>query len=108
MNAWLSRLGARPARRRLADRERRRRLCRILFFLTFAAAVLWIALAHGGLDRAGKPLGTDFVSFWTASQIALGGHPADVYDVAAHRDAQKALFGADVGYTAFFYPPPYL
>ena len=72
------------------------------------ARLIWIALAHGGIDRAGKPIGTDFVGFWTASQLALEGRAADVYNVAAHWSAQRQLFGAGVGYTAFFYPPPYL
>jgi len=90
------------------DAKRARAYARILFFLSFAGALIWIALAHGGVDRAGKPLGTDFVSFWTASELALGGRAADVYDVAAHWGAQKALFGPDVAYSAFFYPPPYL
>ena len=90
------------------NRERAVAYTRILFFFTFALALIWIALAHGGMDRAGKPIGADFVSFWTASQLALSGRAADVYDVAAHWDAQKALFGPDVAYTAFFYPPLYL
>ena len=82
--------------------------CRILFAISLAAALGWIALAQGGVDRAGKPLGTDFLSFWTASQIALGGRPAAVYDVAVHHAAQTALFPRDAGYVAFFYPPPFL
>ena len=90
------------------DRERAVAYARILFFLAFAGALMWIGLAQRGIDRAGKPLGADFVSFWTASKLALGGRAADVYDVAAHWGAQKALFGPDVGYAAFFYPPPYL
>ena len=90
------------------DGERARAYGRILFFLSFAGAVIWVGLAHGGIDRAGKPLGTDFVSFWTASQLALEGQAAAAYDVATHWSAQKALFGPSTGYSAFFYPPPYL
>ncbi len=90
------------------NRERALAYARILFFLTFAGALIWIALARGGIDRAGKPLGTDFVGFWTASELALEGRAIDAYRVAAHWDAQRALFGPNVAYTAFFYPPPYL
>jgi len=81
---------------------------RILLGITVLAILAWVALAQGGVDRAGKPLGTDFLSFWTASQIALGGRPAAVYDVAVHHAAQTALFPRDAGYVAFFYPPPFL
>src|SRR5579883_2115986 len=88
--------------------ERARAYCRILFVLSLAGALAWIALAHDGIDREGKPLGADFTSFWTASQLVLEGRAADVYKVAAHWRAQKALFGPGVGYSAFFYPPPFL
>ena len=68
----------------------------------------WIALSPGGVDREGKPIGTDFVGFYSASRLALDGVPALAYDVSAHWAAQKALFGPTLGYTAFFYPPPAL
>jgi alpha-1,2-mannosyltransferase len=90
------------------SRERATGYCRILFFITLGAIILWIALSHGAVDRSGKPLGTDFVSFWTASQIALGGHPAEVYDIPVHQAAQTALFPQSEGYVAFFYPPAFL
>jgi hypothetical protein len=80
----------------------------VLLGFTLTGALAWIALARDGIDIAGKPLGTDFVSFWTASELALGGRAADVYDISVHWAAQKALFGEGVAYTAFFYPPPYL
>ena len=81
---------------------------RILLALTLIGAVGWIALSPGGLDREGKPIGTDFIGFYTASRLALDGRPELAYDVGAHWAAQKALYGPEVGYTAFFYPPPAL
>ena len=89
-----------------ADRVRAFR--RMLLSLTLAGALIWIVTAKGGIDIAGRPLGTDFVSFWTASKLALGGRAAEVYDISAHWAAQKALFGDGVAFTAFFYPPPFL
>jgi hypothetical protein len=89
-------------------RDRALAYSRILFLFTVVLALMWIGLARHGIDRAGKPLGADFVSFWTASQLALAGRASEAYDVAAHWSAQKALFGDDVAYAAFFYPPPYL
>ena len=87
------------------DGERALVYSRILIGVTFAAALAWIALSPGGLDRKGTPIGADFVGFYTASRLALVGRPDLAYDVSAHWAAQKALFGAKVGYTAFFYPP---
>ena len=90
------------------DGRRARGYPRLLLAASLFLALIWIAASRAGVDLAGKPLGTDFVSFWTASRLALAGRAADVYDVAAHWAAQKALFGPGVGYSAFFYPPPYL
>src|SRR5580658_1390578 len=79
-------------------------------FLVVAGVItlVWIALSRGGLDPTGKPLGTDFTSFWSASKLALGGDPAAAYDVAAHHAREAGIFGRDTGYAAFFYPPIFL
>ena len=87
----------------------RARAYRGVFLVCFPGFfLLYLGLSHGGLDLYGRPLGTDFISFWTASQIALSGAPASAYDVATHWAAQKALFGDGLNYTAFFYPPVFL
>jgi len=68
-----------------------------------------LARSHGGTDGLGKPLGTDFVSFWAASHLALEGHVASVYQPALHQAAQHALFSQlPPAYVAFFYPPTFL
>jgi alpha-1,2-mannosyltransferase len=90
------------------NKERARAYARILLAVTLVGAIGWIALSSGGLDREGKPIGTDFIGFYAASRLALDGHPELAYDVGAHWAAQKALFGPKLGYTAFFYPPPAL
>jgi alpha-1,2-mannosyltransferase len=91
--------------------DRARAYCNIVLAATTLGAIGWIglALARGGIDLYGKPIGEDFISFWTASRIALSGSPAAVYDVDTHWAAQRALFdGAPLHYTAFFYPPVFL
>ncbi len=71
--------------------------------------LLWIGLSHGGIDITGKPIGTDFISFWAASKLALAGDPMAAYDVARHGATEAAIFpGTDIGYYAFFYPPLFL
>lgn len=67
-----------------------------------------VVASHGGLDPRGEPIGTDFVSFWTAARLAAAGAPASAYDPTAHQAAQHAAFGADFGWYAFFYPPIFL
>ena len=89
-------------------RQRAKAYGRILLAMSLLGMIVWVALSSGGLDRMGKPLGTDFIIFWTGSRLALGGHAAQVYDTAAYHAAQSRLFGRDVGYFPFFYPPLYL
>ena len=76
--------------------------------LAVAVAAGWVIASRGGLDPTGKPLGTDFTSFWSASKLALAGRPALAYDLGAHRATEAAIFGRDTGYAAFFYPPIFL
>jgi len=81
---------------------------RLLLAASVGLALIWIVAARSGVDLAGKPLGTDFLSFFAASELTLQGRAGEAYDVSAHWAAQKAVFGPAVGYSAFFYPPPYL
>jgi alpha-1,2-mannosyltransferase len=90
------------------DAGRTRAYALILVAVTLVGGVGWIALSTGGLDREGKPIGSDFVGFYAASSLALDGRPDLAYDVGSHWAAQMALFGPKLGYTAFFYPPPAL
>jgi hypothetical protein len=80
----------------------------ILFAMNVLGFAAWIGLSHGLIDHSGKPLGTDFMSFYAASKLALTGHAAQAWDPYAHQAAQDAIFGRQLGYWAFFYPPAYL
>jgi alpha-1,2-mannosyltransferase len=72
------------------------------------AALVWIGLSDGLTDRNGKPIGTDFSSFYAAGSLALNGHAADVYNGALHYARQQQIFGAATPYYAWFYPPLFL
>lgn len=89
------------------DGERARAWRNVLLAVSAIAALAWIALGRDGLDLTGKPLGTDFLSFYAASKLALAGHPAGAYDVAIHGSAETRVF-AGLDYAAFFYPPLFL
>ncbi len=80
----------------------------ILAVMSALAAVGAMLVSRQGFAPHGRVVGPDFTSFWTASQLALGGHPALAWNIPAHGAAQAARFGADTGYAAFFYPPPFL
>ncbi len=60
--------------------NRRLRAYPWLFLLAFAMiAGYWMVQSDAGLDVRGKPLGYDFVSFWSASTLALEGEPEASY-----------------------------
>lgn len=88
---------------------RARAYCRILAILTVLIGGGWVALSDNGVDPGGHPLGSDFISFWAASHLALNGQPQAAYSPIAHLAAERVAVPSDDGtYTAFFYPPVFL
>jgi branched-subunit amino acid transport protein len=78
-----------------------------LLLAGFTLAILWlVASAHGLSDYAGRPLGTDFSSFYAAGRLAAAGHSP--YDQAALLAMEQSLFGPNTPYYAFAYPPTFL
>ncbi len=76
---------------------------------TISLAVIAGALVGAWSGALHQPLGTDFISFYAASSLALSGSPAAAYAPMAHKAMQTAIFGAALpGYYAFFYPPVFL
>ena len=49
----------------------------------------------------------DFVSFWAAGRLALGGHSAAAYDIQTHRAMEQSVAHMG-GLMPFPYPPPFL
>jgi hypothetical protein len=77
--------------------------------ITCLVLVGYLLMSFGGIDPAGKPVGTDFLSFWAASKLALSGTPALAYDVNAHDLAQRAVIPSlRYTFTPYFYPPLFL
>jgi hypothetical protein len=80
----------------------------ILLGICIVAMAGWIALSSGLIDPNGKPLGTDFSSFYAAGLLALDGNAAGTYDMAVHLARQQQVFGPGVPYYAWLYPPFFL
>ena len=71
-------------------------------------ALLWVLLAIWAWTRNFHAVNfTDYISYWAAGKLALGGHPADAYDVAVHR-ATEFTITRFPGLLPFPYPPPFL
>ncbi|NDU92097.1 MAG: DUF2029 domain-containing protein [Ferrovum sp.] len=78
------------------------------------AALVFLILAIGLLfhsnvvDPKGFSLGFDFSVFWSASQLALLGHPADAYQLPRlHSIIQTIHPEVNEGSYGWFYPPNY-
>ena len=80
----------------------------ILLALCIVAMAGWIALADGLIDRNGKPIGTDFSNVYAAGDLAWQGRAADAYDPVLQHAAEKAVFGRDVPFFGWHYPPFFL
>lgn len=77
--------------------------------VAFTLVAGWLLLSRGGTDPTGRPLGTDFLAFWTAGRLALEGAAAGAYDPMVLGPLQEATFpGAKTGYAPFPYPPLFL
>src|SRR5665213_373658 len=70
----------------------------IMLVLYVIAATVWIALSHNLIDLNGKPIGTDFSSFYAAGSLVLEGRATGVYDMATHYAREQQIFGAGTPY----------
>ncbi|MBI5027724.1 MAG: DUF2029 domain-containing protein, partial [Actinobacteria bacterium] len=80
------------AGRHWLDAERLRVYPRIFVGAYLFAVVAYALTLHDGLDFRGQPLGTDFVTFYSASVLVLSGRGASVFDYAVLNATQKAVF----------------
>lgn len=88
--------------RRLRDYPR-------IFVAIFALCGLaWIALSDGVVDVKGKPLGYDFITFYSASELARESGAPAIYDLEAMRAAQLAIAPGTAQPYAWHYPPTFL
>jgi len=78
-----------------------------LAFLTIQAlAYLGLVLAgHGNLDAFGRPIGHRFCELLDCLRVRPGGNAANAYHPIQHHAAQTALWGKEVEYYAWLYPP---
>lgn len=71
-----------------------------IFLGRLFAAHRWV------VDAGGAPLATDFLSFWSAGHLALGGKASAAYDWPTMHALQQRLMGHEAaGYLGWAYPP---
>lgn len=80
---------------------------RLMLALLLVTGCAWVLLSKNMVDLKGKPLGYDFITFWSASHLALAGHPADAYDIARIFQAEKIAVPASNAVFVWYYPPSF-
>lgn len=80
---------------------------RIFLVVFVIAGVGWLAMTDGLLDPKGKPVGYDFITFWAASHLTLGGDPAAAFDLARIYGAERVAVPGLLDIFAWHYPPTF-
>ena len=73
-----------------------------------AAVYAYDMLRTGGsslTDPNGRPLGDDFLNYWSGAFLAWHGRAAEVYDWPAYHAFQQSIVGAGVDSYFYGYPP---
>jgi hypothetical protein len=76
-----------------------------LILTAFSTLILLLYFAHSAYFQV-RPIGSDFVSFWTAAKAVLDQNSQLPYDFNAFSALQDTYFG--YSNVAFFYPPFFL
>jgi hypothetical protein len=89
--------------------ERRVRVYpRILLVMFLLAIPVYALTFEGGLDSKGRPMGTDFIAFWSAARVTVEGLGVDPWSLRELEGFQLAQFPGLAGPTAWVYPPTML
>jgi hypothetical protein len=72
--------------------------------------LFWLLLheSRGLLDKDGRPLFNDFLTFWTASWLALAGDPLAVFDPMRMLAAERIVIPGSDAKLYWHYPPSFL
>jgi alpha-1,2-mannosyltransferase len=89
-------------------RERIRLVAVTLLITSVAGFLLLIATAHDGIDRQGRPLGTDFSNVYAAGTYVREGNPDAPFDPPQQYAREQAIFGKATQFYGWHYPPYFL
>ncbi len=67
-----------------------------------------IATSNGTLDRRGHPIGTDFSNVYAAGTYVLEGRPDAPFDPVLQHARERDIFGTNVPFYGWHYPPFFL
>jgi alpha-1,2-mannosyltransferase len=89
-------------------RERVRFAAAAIVVASLIGILSLVVTAHGAVDRLGRPLGTDFSSFYAAGTYVQDGDPTAPFDFVRQHAREQQMFGAATPFYSWFYPPVFL
>jgi len=93
---------------RWLNRERLTIYPRLIVGIYLVALAGFLVVSAGGVDPKGRPIGNDFMAFWSAATLADRGEAAAAYQPARLFDVQKSALPAAISRYAWLYPPTFL
>lgn len=91
----------------LADSGRLKGYSRLAIAIYIAGFALLLWLSPNLVDPSGKPIGYDFITFWSAGHLTLGGDPAAAFDMKSIFAAQRLAVPASDKVFLWHYPPTF-
>jgi alpha-1,2-mannosyltransferase len=89
-------------------RERIRMVAGVLLIASTIGFLFLVATAHDGIDRQGRPLGTDFSNVYAAGTYVFDGKPDAPFDPKQQYAREQTIFGAATPFYGWHYPPYFL
>ncbi|HEX2115750.1 MAG TPA: glycosyltransferase family 87 protein [Alphaproteobacteria bacterium] len=75
----------------------------------YLAAGLYVVSGEDPLRiLANRESSNDFITFWSAAHLALGGTPELAYDPEHMRELERAVLGPSAKFTPWHYPPTFM
>ena len=94
-----------PCRPHWLTPERLKAYSIILIAAQALIALAWLSSTSDGVDAKGKPIGYDFITFWSASALTIEGDPAAAYEPARIFAASHRAVPANRAVFIWSYPP---
>jgi alpha-1,2-mannosyltransferase len=88
--------------------ERIRLIAAAVLIASVAGFAFLVVTAHGGVDRQGRPLGTDFSNVYAAGTYVLEGRPDVPFDPPRQYAREQEIFGKATPFYGWHYPPYFL
>jgi alpha-1,2-mannosyltransferase len=89
-------------------RERIRLVAGALLIASSIGFLFLVVTARDGVDRQGRPLGTDFSNVYAAGTFVLDGNPDAPFDPPVQYAREQSIFGKATPFYGWHYPPYFL